>query len=178
MAPVACNDAELAAMLALPVMEGLKIVGEQYLEPKIEQVIDMHTHRGSMYVAGQGGSLSRAWSTKTSVGGGFNLGTMETYYDSSKLAHTDSIRGQHMTPLEIVRFSDVEGETYQAVGFQENVSDMATLIDKGLGGMLLGPDNPTRIPTGFWDYGVIPQFKSNQRDWITAGLTAAGLTVM
>ena len=177
MAPVACNDAELAAMLAPPVMEGLKIMGEQYLEPKIEQVIDMHTHRGSMYVAGQGGSLSRAWSTKTSVGGGFNLGSMETYYDSGKLGHV-SVRGQHMTPLEIVRFSDVEGETYQAIGYQESVEDMATLIDKGLGGMLLGPDNPTRIPTGFWDYGVIPQFKSNQRAWITAGLTAAGLTVM
>lgn len=177
MAPVACNDAELAAMLAPPVMEGLKIVGEQYLEPKIEQVIDMHTHRGSMYAAGQGGSLSRAWSTKISVGGGFNLGSMETYYDSGKLGH-DSMRGQHITPLEIVRFNDVEGETYQAVGFQESVSDMATLIDKGLGGLLLGPDNPTRIPTGFWDYGVMPQFKSNQRAWITAGLTAAGLTVM
>lgn len=173
----ACNDAELAIMLAEPVMKGLQIMGEQYLEPKIEQVIDIHTHRGSIYVAGQGGSLSRAWSTKTSVGGGFNLGSMETYYDSGKLGH-DSVRGQHITPLEIVRFSDVEGEIYQAIGYQESVEDMATLIDKGLGGMLLGPDNPTRIPTGFWDYGVIPQFKSNQRAWITAGLTAAGLTVM
>ena len=46
---------------------------------------------------------------------------------------------------------------------------MASLIDKGLGGMLFGPDNPTMQPTGFWDFGVIPQFLSNQRQWITAG---------
>ena len=177
MAPVASNDAELAAILTEPVMRGLQIVGEEYLEPKIEEVINTHTHRGSMYAAGQGGSLSRAWSTLTTYGGGFNLGVMETYYDKSKLGY-DSVRGQHITPLEIVRFDDVEGETYQAIGYQESVSDMASLIDKGLGGMLLGPDNPTRTPTGFWDFGVIPQFKANQRAWITAGLTAAGLDVI
>ena len=171
MAPVACNDAELAAMLAPPVMEGLKIMGEQFLEPRIEQIIDTHTHRGSVYSAGQGGSLSRAWTTKVAVGGGFDLGTMETYYDSSKLSYNSGI-GQHITP------DSAWMDRSSLPNDPEAISDMASLIDKGLGGMLFGPENPTRIPTGFWDFGVIPQFVANQRQWITAGLLAAGLPVM
>ena len=51
------------------------------------------------------------------------------------------------------------------------------LIDKGLGGMLFGPDNPTREATNFWDM-VLTDFHSNERQWITAGLLAAGLPVM
>lgn len=171
MAPVASNDAELAAMLAPPVMEGLKIVGEQYLEPRIEQIINVHTNRGSMYNAGQGGSLSRAWTTKVSIGAGFNLGSMETYYDSSKLSYNSGV-GQHITP------DSAWMDRTSLPDNPEAISDMASLIDKGLGGMLFGPDNPTRYPTGFWDYGVIPQFKANERAWITAGLIAAGLPVM
>ena len=170
MAPVACNDAELAAMLAPPVMEGLKIVGEQYLEPKIEQIIDIHTHRGSVYSAGQGGSLSRAWTTKVAVGGGFNLGSMETYYDSGKLSYNSGI-GQHITP------DSAWMDRTSLSNNPEAISDMASLIDKGLGGMLFGPDNPTREATNFWDM-VLTDFHSNERQWITAGLLAAGLPVM
>ena len=170
MAPVACNDAELAAMLAGPVMEGLKIVGEEFIQPKIEQVIDMKTNRGNIYAAGQGGSLSRAWTTKTSVGAGFNLGTMETYYDSGKLSY-DSVRGQHMTP-ELNE--DGNFRHIYSVGV---ITDMASLIDLGQGGMLFGPDNPTREATHFWDM-VLGVYRSSERMWITAGLRAAGLPVM
>lgn len=170
MAPVACNDAELAAMLAPPVMEGLKIVGEQFLEPKIEQDINMRTGRGSFYASGQGGSLSRAWTTKVAVGGGFNLGSMETYYDSAKLTY-NSGRGQHITP------DSAWMDRTSLPNDPEAISDMASLIDKGLGGMLFGPDNPTREATNFWDM-VLTDFRSNERQWITAGLLAAGLPVM
>ena len=76
MAPVACNDAELAAILAPPVMEGLKIVGEQFLEPRIEQDINMRTGRDSFYASRQGGSLYRAWTTKDAVGGECSLVTI------------------------------------------------------------------------------------------------------
>lgn len=174
MSPIASNDTELAAMLSEPVMRGLKIMGEQFLEPRIEQIINTHTNRGVIYAAGQGGSLSRAWTTKTSVGaGGSGLGIMETYYDSSKLTYNASV-GQHETPS----LDNDELGNYRHIYSVDRITDMASLIDKGLGGMLFGPDNPTRVPTGFWDFGVIPQFKANQRPWIVAGLTAAGLTVM
>lgn len=162
---IASNDAELAAMLAPDVIKGLQMMGERDLEPMITSEINMHTHRGNFYSGGGAGSLEKAWTTKSVSFGGQTLGEMETYYDSGKLGH-DSLRGQHITPLEYAR------------GRQESITDMATLIDKGLGGMLFGPDNPTSIPTGFWDAGVIPQFKANADRWIRAGLLAAGLPLI
>ena len=101
--------------------------------------------RGSVYQAhtGASGSLSRAWTTKTTVGAGFNLGTMETYYDSGKLAYDASI-GQHITP-------NLDSEdNYRHVYSAGAISDMASLIIQGGGGMLFGPDNPTRTPSDFW----------------------------
>ena len=174
MAPVACNDAELAAMLAPPVMEGLKIVGETNLEPDAYNVISSRVGRGSWYVPNIGGSLSRAWTTKTFVGAGFNLGTMEFYFDNDKVSHVVSdYQGQHVTPRWI---SDGHGGIYENHDF-EMANNIAEIIDLGLGGMKLGPENPTRSATNFWDI-MLMNFRSNQRQWITAGLRAAGLTVM
>lgn len=165
MGSIASNDAELAAMLAPAVMAGLQSMGEGDLEPAIENIINALTHRGSYFVGG-GGSLSEAWSTKSYVSGGINLGEMETYYDSSKLAHRAAV-GQHTTPDDIDRNVRNGGD----------VSDMATLIDRGLGGMLFGPDNPTREATNFWDV-VLSHFKSNGDAWIRASLIAAGLPLV
>ena len=172
MAPVACNDAELAAMLAPPVMRGLQAVGEMFIEPEIGVQVGMHTGRGSIYQAhtGASGSLSRAWTTKTTVGSGFNLGVMETYYDSGKLTYDASI-GQHITP-------NLDSEdNYRHVYNAGVISDMASLIIQGGGGMLFGPDNPTRIPSDFWT-PLLQQVRANERRWVTAGLRMAGLSVM
>ena len=162
MAPVACNDAELAAMLAPPVMEGLQIMGQWDLEPLIQNIISSATHRGDFYSAGGGGSLQNAWTTVSYVIGGMVLGEMETYYDSRKLTY-DSGRGQHITP--------------DGFNFSEKVEDRASLIDQGGGGMLFGPDNPTRYPTMFWD-AVIAQFQSEGDAMIRKGLLAAGLPLI
>ena len=174
MAPVASNDAELAAMLAPPVMQGLQIVGETNLEPDAYNVINSKVGRGSWYVPNIGGSLSRAWTTQTSVGAGFNLGVMEFYFDNSKVSHVVSdLQGQHVTPRWI---SDGRGGVYENYDF-ETADNIAEIIDLGLGGMKLGPKNPTRTATNFWDV-MLTNFRSNQRKWITAGLRAAGLPVM
>ena len=169
MGGIASNDAELAAILAPAVMEGLQIMGEGDLEPLIKDIISSATHRGSFYSAGGGGSLEQAWTTESSVGGGMELGEMETHYDSGKLGY-DSGRGQHITP---------DDAFFDRSGFDdpEAISDMASLIDQGLGGMLFGPDNPTRHPTMFWD-AVIAQFQSEADGMIRKGLIAAGLPVM
>ena len=97
------------------------------------------------------------------------MGEMETYYDSSKLTY-DSGRGQHITP---------DSAFLNRSGFDdpEAITDMASLIDKGLGGMLFGYDNPTRQPTMFWD-AVISQFQSEGDGMIRKGLIAAGLPVI
>ena len=174
MAPVACNDAELAAMLAPPVMEGLKIVGEINLEPDAYNVISSRVGRGSWYIPNTGGSLSRAWTTQITVGAGFNLGTMEFYFDKSKAPSVLSeYQGQHITPKWI---NDGHGGLYENNNFVK-ANNIAEIIDLGLGGMKLGPENPTRTATHFWDV-ILTNFRSNQREWITAGLTAAGLDVM
>ena len=167
--PIASNDAELANILAGPVMEGLQIMGQWDLEPLIQNIISSDTHRGSFYSAGGGGSLQDAWTTVSTVSGGMIMGEMETYYDSSKLTY-DSGRGQHITP---------DSAFLNRSGFDdpEAITDMASLIDKGLGGMLFGYTNPTRQPTMFWD-AVISQFKSEADGMIRKGLIAAGLPVI
>lgn len=167
MGGIASNDAELEAILAPAVMEGLQIAGEFDLEPLIQNIISSATHRGSFYSAGGGGSLQDAWMTVCY--GGAGLGEMETYYDSSKLTY-DSGRGQHITP---------DSAFFERSGFDdpEAIEDMASLIDQGLGGMLFGPDNPTRHPTMFWD-AVLSQFKAEGYEMIKKGLIAAGLPVM
>ena len=169
MGGIASNDAELAAILAPAVMEGLQIMGQWDLEPLIQNIISSATHRGSFYSAGGGGSLQNAWTTVSNVGGGMELGEMETYYDSSKLSY-DSGRGQHITP---------DDAFFDRSGFNdpEAISDMASLIDQGLGGMLFGPDNPTRHPTMFWD-AVISQLQSEGDGMIRKGLLAAGLPLV
>jgi hypothetical protein len=169
MGGIASNDAELAAILAPAVVQGLQIMGEGDLEPLIQDIISSATHRGSFYQAGGGGSLERAWTTKSNVGGGMELGEMETHYDSAKLSY-DSGRGQHITPDSVF---------FERSGFDdpEAIEDMASLIDQGLGGMLFGPDNPTRHPTMFWD-AVLSQFKAEGYEMIKKGLIAAGLPVM
>ena len=164
MGGIASNDAELAAILAPAVMQGLQNMGEFDLEPAIENIINALTHRGSHYFSSGGGTLAEAWSTKSYVGGGINLGEMETYYDSGELRYNSSI-GMHATPADYAR------------GKIEYVSDMATLIDKGLGGMLFGPDNPTREATGFWDV-VLSHFQSHGDAWIRKQLIAAGLPLV
>lgn len=164
MSGIASNDAELEAILAPAVMEGLQIAGEFDLEPLIQNIISSATHRGSFYSAGGGGSLQDAWTTVCY--GGAGLGEMETYYDSSKLSYNPST-GQHTTP------GDVDRPIYDG----GDVEDMASLIDQGLGGMLFGPDNPTRHPTMFWD-AVISQFQAEGYEMIKKGLIAAGLPVM
>ena len=169
MGGIASNDAELAAILAPAVMEGLQIMGQWDLEPLIQNIISSATHRGTFYQAGGGGSLQDAWTTVSNVDGGMTMGEMETYYDSAKLGY-DSGRGQHITPdsafLERSGFDDPEA-----------IEDMASLIDKGLGGMLFGPDNPTRHPTMFWD-AIIAQFQAEGSGMIRKGLLAAGLPVI
>jgi len=172
MSPIASNDAELAAMLAPPVMQGLKIVGETYLEPEAYTVIGSRVGRGHQYQANIGGSLSRAWTTKTFVGAGFNLGTMEFYFDNDKVSHIAKT-GQHVTPQFI---NDGHGGVYENYDFEE-AENIAEIIDLGRGGMKLGPDNPTRQATHFWDV-LLNTYRSNNRAWITAGLTAAGLDVV
>ena len=167
--PIASNDAELAAILAPAVMEGLQIMGEGDLEPIIQNIISSATHRGSFYSGGGAGSLEQAWTTKTAVGSGMQLGEMETYYDAGKLTY-NSGTGQHITP---------DSAFLNRSGFDdpEAISDMASLIDKGLGGMLFGYTNPTRQPTMFWD-AVISQFQSEADGIIRKGLIAAGLPVI
>lgn len=165
MGGIASNDAELAAILAPAVMQGLQIMGEGDLENSISNIINALTHRGSYYFAGGGGGLADAWSTKSAVMGGATLGEMETYYDSGELTYNSSI-GRHATPEDFARNGKIE-----------YVEDMASLIDKGLGGMLLGPDNPTREATNFWD-AVLSNFKSNADGWIRASLIAAGLPLV
>ena len=169
MGGIASNDAELAAILAPAVIEGLQIMGQWDLEPLIQNIISSATHRGTFYQAGGSGSLQDAWTTVSYVDGGMEMGEMETYYDSAKLGHNSST-GQHITP---------DDAFFERSGFDdpEAIEDMASLIDKGLGGMLFGPDNPTRHPTMFWD-AVLAQFKSEGYDMIKRGLTAAGLPVM
>lgn len=166
---IASNDAELEAILAPAVMEGLQIMGQFDLEPLIQNIISSVTHRGSMYSAGGGGSLQDAWTT-VSYGGGVGLGEMETYYDSAKLSY-DSGRGQHITP------DNAWMDRSTLPDDPEAIEDMASLIDLGLGGMLFGPDNPTRHPTMFWD-AVLAQFKSEGYEMIRKGLIAAGLPVI
>ena len=169
MGGIASNDAELEAILAPAVMEGLQIMGEWDLEPLIQNIISSATHRGSFYQAGGGGSLQDAWTT-VCYGGGTGMGEMETYYDSAKLGY-NSNRGQHTTP-------DLDSEgNYRHVYNAGSITDMASLIDQGLGGMLFGYDNPTRYPTEFWD-AVIAQFQSEGNSMIRKGLIAAGLPVM
>lgn len=174
MAPVASNDAELAAMLAGPVMQGMQIVGEMFIEPEIGIVVGIKTGRGSGKYQGGGGfgSLSQSWTTKTSVGAGFNLGVMETYYDSSKLSHIPSM-GIHTTP----DLDDRENGNFRHVYNGGDINDMASLIDLGLGGMLFGPVNPTREATHFWDL-ALAKYRASERRWVTAGLRSAGLPVM
>lgn len=169
MGGIASNDAELEAILAPAVMQGLQIMGEYDLEPLIQNVISSATHRGNFYQAGGGGSLQDAWTT-VSYAGGAGMGEMETYYDSAKLTY-DSGRGQHITPN-----LDSEGN-YRHVYSAGAITDMASLIDQGLGGMLFGPDNPTRHPTMFWD-AVVAQFKSEGYEMIRRGLLAAGLPLI
>ena len=169
MGGIASNDVELEAILAPAVMEGLQIMGESDLEELIKDIISSATHRGSFYQAGHGGSLEQAWTTTSHVDMGAGMGEMETYYDSRKLTYNSST-GQHITP---------DDAFFERSGFDdpEAIEDMASLIDKGLGGMLFGPDNPTRHPTMFWD-AVISQFQSEGYDMIKKGLIAAGLPVM
>lgn len=169
MGGIASNDTELAAILAPTVMAGLQITGEGDLATLIKDVISGVTHRGSFYSAGAGGSLEQAWSTKSSIGGGMELGEMETYYDSGKLSY-DSGRGQHITPDSA--FMERSG-----LDNPEAIEDMATLIDRGLGGMLFGADNPTRHPTMFWNT-IISRFQSEADGMIRKGLIAAGLPVI
>lgn len=159
----AMNDAQLAKELAPHVMRGLKIMSEESLEPEIEKIIESNTHRSNAeepwYDAGGAGSLSQAWSNKVSTMGSISgMGVLRTYYDSDKLIYDDF--GKHQSPW--------------AGG--EKITDMATLIDLGKGGLLWGDDNPTRTPTHFWDK-VIATFESNQYRWIKDGLKRAGLNV-
>lgn len=169
---VACNDAELAAILAGPVMQGLKIVGEHFMEPEMDIIVNMKTHRGSQYSAGGAGSLSKAWSTKTSVGAGMALGVMEFYFDKGKLGQNKE-SGQHITPHWI---NDGRGGVYENTVFTP-AKNIAAIIDEGRGGMKLGPVNPTRQATHFWDL-MLTKYRSSERRWITAGLRSAGLPVM
>ena len=172
MAPVASNDAELAAILAPPVMQGLQIVGDMFISPMAEIEISSRVGRGSQYVANQGGSLSRAWTTKTSIGGGFNLGTMEFYFDKGKVSHVAST-GQHVTPQWI---NDGHGGVYENYDF-ETADNIAAIVELGGGGFKLGPENPTFQATHFWD-AMLSRYRSSERRWITAGLRSAGLPVM
>ena len=172
MGGIASNDAELAAILAPAVTEAMQYLGEAKIEPMIEVEINASTGRGSMYSAGQGGSLSRAWNTKSMSLGGQTLCEMETYYDPGEETVSEE-RGQHTTPRWI---RDGNGNFYENKKF-EPTSNLAEIIDKGLGGFKLGPDNPTRHATYFWD-GILAHFKSNADGWIRASLIAAGLPLV
>lgn len=167
------NDAELAKLLAPRVMKGLQIMGEEHLEPDIRDQIQGRLSKDyTWYRNGGPGSLSESWSTQSETYGGILMGSMKTYYDSSKLAHDPW--GRHMTPSVWV---DSEYHVHYPSRIEE-IEDMATLIDKGRGGPLFGPDNPTMDETNFWAGGVIPSFDSNRRAWIKSGLTKAGLKVL
>lgn len=170
MGGIASNDAELEAILAPAVIEGLLIMAEGDLEPLIENVINGATHRGNFYSAGGAGSLSQAWTSEGYVGAGAGMGQIETHYDPRKITH-DSGRGQHITP------DNAWMDRQSLPNDPEAIYDMATLIDKGLGGMLFGPDNPTRQPTMFWSE-VISQFQSRADGMIRKGLIAAGLPLV
>ena len=139
-------------------------------QPLIQNIISSATHRGSFYSAGGGGSLQDAWTTVSTVSGGMIMGEMETYYDSSKLTY-DSGRGQHITP------DSAWMDRTSLPNDPEAISDMASLIDKGLGGMLFGPVSPTREATHFWDL-ALAKYRASERRWVTAGLRSAGLPVM
>lgn len=167
---IASNDAELAAILAPAVTEGLVIAGEMYVRPMIRTEIAGRVGRGTWgYPANGGGSLSEAWTVMGSAEG--ELGGMEIYYDSGKLTYDSGI-GKHITPDKIWLERNTVPDDPEAI------EDMASLIDLGLGGMLLGPDNPTRQATHFWESGVIPEFKGNAEGWIRNGLISAGLPVI
>lgn len=166
--PIACNDAELAAILAPAVTAGLIIAGETNIRPMIRAEIAGKVKRGS-YPANGGGSLSEAWTVEGSEEG--ELGGMTVYYDPGKLAYDSGI-GKHITP------DNAWMERSSLPDDPEAITDMATLIDQGLGGMLFGPGNPTRKATNFWIGGVIPQFKSGAYEWIKSGLISAGLPVV
>ena len=165
---IACNDAELAAILAPAVTAGLIIAGEMYVRPMIRTEIAGRVGRGS-YPANGSGSLSEAWTVMGSEEG--ELGGMEIYYDSGKLVYDSGI-GKHITP------DNAWMDRSTLPDDPEAIEDMASLIDLGLGGMLFGPDNPTRQATHFWDSGVIPEFKGNAEGWIRNGLISAGLPVI
>lgn len=177
------NNRELAHMLAPAVMNGLKIMAEEYLEPDIRSNIHNRVDRGVKggYRANADGSLSQAWNTDVEVSiSPYVLGVLTTYYDSDKLIYDDEyqyymceseygyhiagVYGKHTSPYNYSRGEDIE--------------DMASLIDLGLGGPLYGRHNPTRRATHFWDSGVIPSFESHNRSWIKSGLRQAGLKVI
>lgn len=166
--PIAKNDDELIRMLAKPVVNGLKFMGKTHLEKEIENVVNQNTHRGSYYADSKSGSLAMAWTTESEVGFSAVLGSMETYYDASKLEYASW--GRHQTPEEDMWYD----RTFDNI---ERISDMATLIDQGLGGSLFGENNPTRVPTNFWQQ-VIDSFDANQRKWITHGFRMSGLKVL
>lgn len=165
---IASNDAELAAILAPAVTAGLIIAGEMYVRPMIRTEIAGRVRRGS-YPANGGGSLSEAWTVEGSEEG--ELGGMEIYYDSGKLIYDSGI-GKHITP------DNAWMDRSTLPDDPEAIEDMASLIDLGLGGMLFGPENPTRQATHFWESGVIPEFKGNAEGWIRNGLISAGLPVI
>ena len=172
MGGIASNDAELAAILAPDVMDGLKIAGEVNVQTMIEAVVNSVTGRGNDYSAGQGGSLSKAWLTKTMVLGGMTLGEMETYYDQGEET-VNSERGQHVTPRWI---KDGHGGYFESNQFVPT-SNLAEIIDKGLGGYRLGPENPTRRATNFWEK-ALAEFQAGADGWIRSGLLAAGLPLV
>ena len=170
------NDRELARMLSRPVVQGLKIMSEQMLEPKITQIVNENTNRGSVYESGGHGSLSEAWSNKTRIGGRPNyMGKLYTYYDSAKLTYLPT--GKHQTPTLWFLNDDWRYVPHTI----SRVTNLAEIIDLGKGGHLpmfdnFG-DNPTWHATHFWDK-VISSFNANGRAWIKSGLRQAGLTVL
>lgn len=172
MGGIASNDAELAAILAPAVTDAMQYLGEAKIEPMIEVEINASTGRGSMYSAGQDGSLSRAWNTRSAALLGMTLCEMETYYDPGEET-VNSERGQHVTPRWI---NDGYGGQFESNQF-EPTSNLAEIIDKGLGGFRLGPDNPTRSGTYFWD-GILMHFKSDADSWIRESLLSAGLPLI
>lgn len=164
--PIARNDKEVAKMLSQPVMEGLQVMAEKYLKPEISEQVSQRSPRGN-FSTGMGGGLSDSWSWDSLASlMGFQLGEFRFYYDPSKLSYDP--RGRHQTP------EDIAQERGIAV---ERVTDIASIVDLGLGGSLFGEFNPTRTPTYFWGEGVIPSFESHMREWIKDGLTSVGLSV-
>lgn len=161
----ASNKAELVAMLMPAVKQALTIVGEDYMKPVMETDVNLATGRGDYYVWGSGaGSLSQAWEVFPSATG------IEFRYDSSKLVY-DARVGKHITPA-----GQYDEETGRVAFHAEKVSDMASLIDLGLGGRIFGNGNPTQTPTHFWDT-FIDDWRGNRRNWIITGLEAVGLPV-